>query len=136
MNRLQVLQNSAARVIFGKRKRGHVTELLEDQHWLKVEPHIHFKVLCLVFKCIISLALAYLCNLIIIKDPLKMVFNIPRTNTAYGDRAYQTYGPRFWTALPHSLRIIPNLDRFNAQLKHYLFSSFDLHLTFASRLRQ
>ena len=103
INRLQILQNSAARVIYGKRKRDHVSEILAELHWLKVEPRIHFKVLCLVFKCIMALAPAYLSNLIVIKDPMKMILNIPRTHTAYGDRAYQTYGPRLWNALPYRL---------------------------------
>ena len=58
--RLRKFQNSCARLIYGKRKRDHVSGILKELHWLPCEVRTYFKVLCYVFKCIHGLAPLYL----------------------------------------------------------------------------
>ena len=43
--RLQMVQNCAARLVFNKRKFEHVTPLLIDLHWLPIKQRIMFKIL-------------------------------------------------------------------------------------------
>uniref|UniRef100_A0A671TXF6 Reverse transcriptase domain-containing protein n=1 Tax=Sparus aurata TaxID=8175 RepID=A0A671TXF6_SPAAU len=45
ISQLQLLQNSAARVLTKTRKRAHITPVLESLHWLPVRFRIDFKVL-------------------------------------------------------------------------------------------
>ena len=40
--KLQSVQNAAARIIAGLKKRDHITETLRDLHWLPVEERIVF----------------------------------------------------------------------------------------------
>ena len=49
-NRLQNVQNNAARLVLRKRKSDHVTPLLEKLHWLPVEARIHYKIATLAFR--------------------------------------------------------------------------------------
>ena len=42
INKLQKLQNACARLIYGKRKREHVTPLLHELHWLPIRRRIIF----------------------------------------------------------------------------------------------
>ena len=42
-DKLQSVQNAAARIINGLKKRDHITETLRDPHWLPVEERIVFK---------------------------------------------------------------------------------------------
>ena len=42
INKLQKLQNSCARLIFGKKKNDHVTELFQTLHWLPIRQRIIF----------------------------------------------------------------------------------------------
>lgn len=47
--KLQKVQNAAARLILGRRKRDSATEALKKLHWLNVESRITFKILLLVY---------------------------------------------------------------------------------------
>ncbi len=47
---LQMIQNAAARLVFNKPKRAHVTPLFVSLHWLPVACHIQFKTLMLAYK--------------------------------------------------------------------------------------
>ncbi|MDG2589834.1 hypothetical protein P7M45_23125, partial [Vibrio parahaemolyticus] len=62
---LQLLQNSAARVLTRTRGREHITPVLKLLHWLPVRFRIDFKVLLLVFKCLNGLGPSYLSDLLL-----------------------------------------------------------------------
>ena len=49
--RLQLLQNYAARLVCRIPKFCHITQSLKDLHWLPVQGRIQFKLLYIVFKC-------------------------------------------------------------------------------------
>ena len=50
INRLQMLQNWAVRILFKLSKYEHVSYYLSEVHWLPVAQRINFKILLLVFK--------------------------------------------------------------------------------------
>jgi len=52
-----------------------------------------------------------------------LTFDIPRTRTRMGDRAFSVAGPCAWNALPADIRCAPSLDTFKNRLKSYLFSA-------------
>ena len=52
LQKLQRVQNMAARLIVGLKKRDHITPTLKSLHWLPVEQRIMFKVLFITFKII------------------------------------------------------------------------------------
>ena len=60
LNKLQVLQNSAARVVEMKRKYDHITETRKQLHWLPIEARIKHKILGFVWKCLNTMAPPYL----------------------------------------------------------------------------
>lgn len=43
LNRLQLVQNAAARLLTGKKKQEHITPVLSSLHWLPVRHRIDFK---------------------------------------------------------------------------------------------
>ena len=49
ISRLQLLQNSLARTVSGTPQTGHITLVLESLHWLKIEEHIHYKIISLTY---------------------------------------------------------------------------------------
>ena len=62
--RLQIIQNQAARILINTPRRDHITEVLIDLHWLKIEEGIVYTLLILTFKAFIDrTALLYLCEL-------------------------------------------------------------------------
>ena len=63
--RLQRIQNQAARILTKTPRRDHITEVLIDLHWLRIEERIVYKLLILTFKALIDrTAPLYLCELI------------------------------------------------------------------------
>jgi len=62
MQRLQAVQNAAARLVTGTRRRDHITPVLQQLHWLPVRQRVNFKLAVLVFKALHGLAPCYLAN--------------------------------------------------------------------------
>ena len=60
INRLQLVLNTAARVVTHTRKFEHITPVLIGLHWLPVSYRITFKILLLTYKALNNLAPSYL----------------------------------------------------------------------------
>ena len=135
LNRLQRLQNSCARLIFGLRKSASVSNIFHEFHWLPIKNRILFKILCFVFKCIHNQAPVYLTSLLQINNQENITLAIPRRLHSIGDRAFSSCGPALWNALPVDIRQIPTLSKFKSQLKHLLFSNVDNYIQVLNRYR-
>ena len=68
IQKLQRVQNSAARLVFEESKFCHITPLLRALHWLPVAYQIVFKISLLTFKAIHKLAPTYISELVSLKD--------------------------------------------------------------------
>ena len=69
LNKLQRLQNLAARVICKVPRRDHITQQLVSLHWLPIRCRIEYKVLLYVYKIVYGLAPSYLSDLLDIYTP-------------------------------------------------------------------
>jgi len=128
LNKLQRIQNSAARLT--AMKRDNVSSILNDLHWLPISKRIDFKLLLITYKCLNDLAPAYLSELLTKYVPVRNLrsssldfLDPPRTvqTLTYGERAFSAAAPRLWNALPVSVRSTTSLQRFKTLLKTYLF---------------
>ena len=133
INRLQRIQNSAARIVSRRPRHEHITPVLENLHWLPVQQRIMFKVVLFVFKCLNGLAPPYLAELITVKEnscncELRSdgCLQEKKTNNKFGDRAFSICGPVLWNRLPKCMKEINSLDKFKKELKTHLFrEAFD-----------
>ena len=105
LKKLQSIQNAAARLITGTRRRDHITPVLQQLHWLPVRKRIDFKVACLVFKSLTGQAPEYLsddCRLISgsLRSADTRTCIVPRTYNHFGDRSFSVSGPHLWNTLP------------------------------------
>ena len=122
---LQSVQNSAAKLIYGKRKFDHVSGLISDLHWLKVNQRITFKILILVHNCLYVDNFVFpLKDLVVVLNKRGMILTIPNHFTSFGRRAFAFVGPKMWNSLPIGFRLDPSLQSFKGKLKHYLFNNF------------
>ena len=127
--KLQVLQNTAARVVSLTRKYDHITPVLESLHWLPVKFRIVFKVLLLVYKALNGMAPPYLSDMLCyrsysrsLRSASQKLLVVHHTNMkTYGDRAFSIAGPKLWNQLPLSIRELSSIDSFKKSLKTYLF---------------
>ncbi len=64
INKLQMVQNAAARVLTRTRKFDHISPVLPIPHWLPIKHRIHFKILLITYKALNGLAPQYLSELL------------------------------------------------------------------------
>jgi hypothetical protein len=132
INKLQAIQNTAARILTNTRKYDSITPVLHSLHWLPVQQRIKFKTLTIVYKTLNNLAPSYLCDLIEpyvpsrnLRSSHQNVLKVPFTNSSLViSRAFSVNGPRLWNELPGDVRSATSLDSFKAKLKTHLFSEF------------
>ena len=82
IQRLQLIQNAAARSVTGVRKFDHISSTLRDLHWLPVRQLITYNVALLVFKCLHGLAPSYLADDCIPVSTLAGTQQLRSANTA------------------------------------------------------
>ena len=61
IQKLQLIQNFACKIICGARKYDHVTPLLDELNWLPVSKMLKFRDAVIAYKCANNLAPEYLC---------------------------------------------------------------------------
>ena len=133
LNRLQRLQNQAARVVMNVYDK-HSADLLKSLHWLPVKARIVFKVMVLVFRVVHGTAPSYLMTLFngvtrkyslrSAADDMWTQFVVPRRRTKLADRSISVVGPKWWNALPKDLKCIESELKFRKRLKTHLFEQY------------
>lgn len=129
LQKLQYIQNSAARILKRVRKYEHITPILHSLHWLPIPFRIEYKIILLTYKCINGHAPSYLHELITPQTSIRslcsansMLLQVPSTRLrTMGDRAFCTAAPRLWNSLPGQLRATQSLDSFKTGVKTFLF---------------
>ena len=129
IQKLQRLQNAAARLITRTKKSDHITPVLINLHWLPIEHRVIFKLLLYTYKALHGLAPDYLANLLTFYKPVRILrssrsinLSVPRSRTStYGDRSFACVSPRLWNKLPDFIRYSETLDSFKTRLKTHLF---------------
>ena len=129
INKIQRIQNIAARLVTLTKRNNHITPILHQLHWLPIRKRVSYKILLLVFKALHNLGPRYLSELLTRYTPTRALrsqnlfkLNVPRVlSTFYGARAFSVAGPTLWNELPLSLKTKDTVNAFKAALKTYLF---------------
>ena len=130
ISRLQLVQNSAARLLTNSRKRDHITPILASLHWLPVSDRIDFKILLITFKAVNGQAPKYVSDMLdpyiparCLRSSDKGLLETPTENlVTKGGRAFAVRAPRLWNALPVDLRRATSVSSFKSLLKNYLYA--------------
>ncbi|KAI5086287.1 hypothetical protein C0J45_1051, partial [Silurus meridionalis] len=130
INKLQLVQNAAARVLTRSRKYDHITPVLISLHWLPIKSRIDYKILLLTYKALNGLAPQYLSELLYQYDPPRLLRSkgagyllVPQImKTTAGGRSFSYKAPQLWNSLPTSVRDSDTVSVFKSRLKTYLFS--------------
>ena len=129
INRLQRIQNTAARVLLRIGKYDHLSEHLFELHWLPVKARIEFKLMLLTYKCMNNQAPVYLKELLTsyetnrdLRSSNRELLKTPKTKLkTCGDRAFSKAAAVLWNDIPHDIRSSDSLTEFKRRLKIFLF---------------
>ena len=130
LNRIQRIQNNAARVVLRLHKFSHITPALATLHWLPVNRRIDFKVALLFYKVLNGQAPAYIADLLQPYDPARklhsadkqLLLQPPCRLKSYGDRAFCCAAPVVWNNIPHSVKTAKTVDSLKVKLKTHFYS--------------
>jgi hypothetical protein len=134
LHKLQLVQNTAARLIANCRRYDHITPVLRDLHWLPIQQRIKFKLALFVHLCLRGQLPLYLSNML---TPLAEVphrsglrsashgdLMCAGSNLRFGNRSFRHSGPSIWNSLPARVRNpLLSTEQFKRELKTYLFTS-------------
>ena len=131
LNKLQRVQNTAARLITRTKKYDHITPVLKELHWLPIDQRIKFKLLVLAYRAQNGEAPKYMAELVVpyvpsrsnLRSKDKLLLDAgTRTNLKkFGDRSFKKAAATLWNSLPIDLRMAKTVNQFKSQLKTHLF---------------
>ncbi len=132
LDKVQRVQNAAARIVTLTQKRDHITPVLKELHWLPCRERIKFKYLCLTYKALHNEGPTYLNELLCEYEPGRklrstsevMLYNPKTKLVTGGDRAFTKAGPELFNMLPDHIKSAPSFDTFRGKLKTYLFKQY------------
>ncbi|XP_060100566.1 uncharacterized protein LOC132575897 [Heteronotia binoei] len=130
--KLQSVQNAAARLLLGLPRWEHIRSGLRDLHWLPITFRVQYKVLVITFKALYGLGPAYLRdrlsphvpqrvlrsgsqNLLVIPGPKEARLKSTR------DQAFSVTAPYCWNQLPEEVRALRDLGQCRRACKTALF---------------
>ena len=113
LNKLQRIQNHAARLVLRQSRHASATALLRTLYWLPVKARIQYKISCLCFQCIYQNSMPpYISDLLHPYCPSRTLrsldtslLTVPRFSLeTFGKRSFSVFGPTVWNSLPLYLR--------------------------------
>ena len=130
IHRLQLAQNSAARVITKTNRHHHITPILHKLHWLSISKQAAFKRMVLNFKSLHNNGPAYVKDILhryaSTRDLRSMncpiLVPMKCRSIIVHNRLLQSGSSKRWNDLPKAMKCAGSLTLFKKQLKTYFFS--------------
>lgn len=128
--RLQRIQNCLARLVKNLPRRSPTSQAIKELDWLRVSERVSYKICCFVHKCLYGNSPTYIANLLSYPSSVRTLRSqdsctlfTPTSRLVSVRPAFYFHAPRFWNALPVSLRLESRHSAFKRRLKLYLLSS-------------
>ena len=129
IDKLQRVQNTAARIITSTCCRSHITPVLKKLHWLPIQYRIQYKILVHTYNALNGRAHVYIKDMLDVHTPSRtlrsqnsLILVTPRIRTVtYGKRQFNHAAPSLWNALPNNTKEARTVSTFKKLLKtHFL----------------
>ena len=136
IERLQRIQNQAARILTRSLRRNHITPVLRELHWLRINDRIIFKILILTHKAFNGSAPEYLCELITKHNNVSVrtrraedchLLNVPPISkscaNSFFERSFMYAAPTLWNNLSQDTRML-DFIQFKSRIKTELYLKY------------
>ena len=132
VNKLQLVQNFAARIVVNKRKYDHVTPILKSLNWLPVKDQLYFRDAVLAFKCMSGLAPGYLSDKLITRSNVSNQknqkftddINIPLFRSTTGKKTFHYRIVNIWNTLDNNIKLTIDVNTFRNKVRGTLLDKF------------
>ena len=136
IERLQRIQNQAARMLTRSPRRNHITPVLRELHWLRISDRIIFQILILTHKAFHGVAPVYLCELITKYEQATVrtrraqdcfLLAIPPISktcaVSFFERSFIYAAPTLWNQLSIDIRML-EFNQFKSRVKTELYLKY------------
>ena len=123
--------NATARYVTDIGPHDHLTSVMRSLHWLPISQRVTYKLCALMHASTYGNAPAYISELVTpvsslsgratLRSASSGLYDVPKTKSSFGDRAFSIAGPRAWNSLPTDLRHTESWASFKRLLKTELF---------------
>ena len=128
LHKLQLAQNTAARVASCTPRYHHITPILQQYNWLPIAQRCQLKLLVLTFKVLHREAPQYIIDLFHWYSPARPLRSslttslVPNRNKTirYGKRLIDTSTAALWNSLPNEIKCATNRIQFKKLIKLYI----------------
>ena len=129
LTRLVKLQKRAARIILKVDFMTPSEQLFKELIWLSFPKRVQYHTCLTVYKSITGQTPEYISIMLTYisehhdrqtRSTVLDLLHIPRSHSAYFDKAFSVQGPKLWNSLPADIRNSTSINRFKRQLKRYL----------------
>ena len=127
IDKLQKVQNFAARIVLGLKKYDHISEGLRSLNWLPIKDRLKLNDATMVFKCINNLVPSYLAKKFKLRSHVhdrqtrsSNTLDIPFCRLSTGQRSFVYRGAKLWNSLSHNLKCLKCPKNFKRQFAHLL----------------
>ena len=121
LNKLQRVQNYAARIVSSSSSSATTKSLLENLHWLDIKQRTSFKILLLVHKFFMGTAPHYFTDYLLVRCSEKRILHTKFMQTSSGQRTFEFAACRLWNRLAVKIRMLNSSDTFKNNIKTVLF---------------
>ena len=129
LSRLQLVQNTLARVVAQKTCYCHITPVLINLHWLSVHQRIELKIATPAFKGCRYQQPSYIAKILPRYTPSRSLqssasttISVPlRKTSIVFSKLFSSVASNIWNKLPGHLSSVPTLPAFRNRLKYHLY---------------
>ena len=126
---MQAILNSAARLIYGRHRYYHATDLIRDRlHWLPIQHRVCFKCAMLVYRTQYCIAPSYIARFCVKQPVVERRYELRSAapsqhamKTQFGGHSFTVAGLSIWNSLLDFVKDAESLDIFKARLKMHFF---------------
>ena len=130
VEKLQLVQNFAARIITGKSKFDHISPILQELGWMTVHNRLIYRDTLQIYKCLNDLSPRYLGELFKQRASVHQYSTrqthdliIPKCQTSIGQKTFHYRAVKLWNNLDDKIKSIENIREFKLELKKHIFSN-------------
>ena len=126
INKLQSVQNSAARLLRRKKGFGDIStaEVIRKCHWLRIRERVLFKICLITHKSLQTSAPKSVRDMLVLCQSTRTMQLMQYEHSGkHGDRCFSRISPKLWNLLPKVLRMETEKEKFKRGLKTLLFDS-------------
>ena len=123
------LQKRAARMILKTDFMTPSEQLFKELNWLPFPKRVQYHTCLMVYKSITGKAPEYIFSMLSYvsehqerqtRSTALDLLDIPRSHSAYFDRAFSVQGPKLWNRLPADIRNSTSINKFKSEVKNRL----------------